>query len=264
MSSSAASTRRCEVPSSRSSAAIDCARDGLAYHQRVADRNAVLISSRYDVIHDDIFVRSELRVALEALDGVTVELADDYGTGALDDAGILVTYIARRAPDEAETAAVRRFLERGGRWFAIHTSNAVPEDCPLPSVLGSRFVSHPPYGRFQVGVTKPEDSLLQGIEAFETEDELYIIDAADDIEVLLHARWGGVAPNGQRVEDSNQPMLYRRRIGAGEVLYLALGHTNPAGVVTRGEAVGERRGSWSSPVFRGLVARGIAWAARAP
>lgn len=223
--------------------------------------NAVLIATRYDQIHDDAFAREQLRGALSELEGLSLTIADHYGAGALESADVLVTYIAQHAPDEAETAAVQRFLERGGRWFAIHTSNAVGEDCPLPSLLGSRFVTHPPYGPFSVAVTKPEDPLLEGIEPFDVEDELYVIDAADDIEVLLHARWGGEGARGMQIEGADRPMLYRRRVGAGEVLYLALGHCNPAGVMTRGVSAPERRGSWRSPVFRELVTRGIAWAA---
>jgi uncharacterized protein len=223
--------------------------------------NAVLIATRYDQIHDDAFAREQLSGVLAGIDGIEVTVAASYGTGALDSADVLVTYIAEHAPDEAETAAVQRFLERGGRWFAIHTSNAVDERCPLPSLLGSRFITHPPYGPFSVSVTKPDDPLLGGIEPFDVEDELYVIDAADDIVVLLHARWGGEGARDMHFEEANRPMLYRRKVGAGEVLYLALGHCNPAGVLTWGQAAPERRGSWQSPVFRAIVARGIAWAA---
>ena len=224
--------------------------------------NAVLIATRCDQIHDDAFAREQLSGILDGVENLEVTVADDYGTAALEMADVLVTYIAKHAPDDVETAAVRRFLERGGRWFAIHTSNAVDDGCPLPSVLGSRFLTHPPYGRFSVSVTKPDDPLLGGIQPFEVEDELYVIDAAKDIEVLLHARWGGEGARGMQFEEAARPMLYRRKVGAGEVLYLALGHCNPAGVITSDEAAPERRGSWQSPVFREIVARGIAWAAR--
>jgi type 1 glutamine amidotransferase len=225
----------------------------------VANRNAVLISTRYDLLHDDAFAREQLRRLLEDEGDVSLTVADDYGTSALDEAGTLVAYIAKTPPGEAEVAALQRFLERGGRWFALHTSNAVPPDCLLPRLLGSRFVTHPPYGPFRVGVTNRDDPLLAGIESFEVEDELYVCEQADDLEVLLHARWGGDV-RGLEVEWADQPLMYRRRVGAGVVLYLALGHCNPAGVVVRDETVGQRRGAWDSPVFRKLVGRGVSWA----
>jgi type 1 glutamine amidotransferase len=225
----------------------------------VTNSTAVLIATRYDLLHDDAFAREQLRRLLEAESGVSLVVADDYSTPALDDAGALVTYIAKTPPGEAEVAAVQRFLERGGRWFALHTSNAVPPDCPLPRLLGSRFVTHPPYGPFRVDVTDGSDPILAGIEPFEVEDELYVCEQAEDLEVLLHARWGGDL-RGLRVETADQPLMYRRRVGAGAVLYLALGHCNPAGVVIRDEIVGQRRGAWDSPVYRELVGRGVSWA----
>ncbi|MGE3986183.1 MAG: ThuA domain-containing protein, partial [Dehalococcoidia bacterium] len=219
------------------------------------------IAARYDQLHDDAFAREELTRLLTAVEGVQLSVADDYGTPAIDAADLLVTYIAQTPPGGAEVAKLEAFLERGGRWFAIHTSNAVPPDCPLPRVIGSRFLTHPPYGPFQVEVTQPDTSLLEGIEPFDVEDELYVIEQADDLDVLLHARWGGEV-RGLRVDEADQPLMYRRRVGAGEVLYLALGHCNPAGIVVQGVEVGQRRGSWQSRVFRELVRRGVEWAAR--
>jgi type 1 glutamine amidotransferase len=225
----------------------------------VANRNAVLISTRYDLLHNDAFAREQLRRLLEGEGNVSLTVADDYGTSALDDAGALVTYIAKTPPGEAEVATLRQFLERGGRWFALHTSNAVPPDCPLPRLLGSRFVTHPPYGPFRVDVTNTSDPLLAGVESFEVEDELYVCEQVDGLEVMLHARWGGEV-RGVQVESADQPLMYRRRVGAGEVLYLALGHCNPAGVVVRDEVAAQRRGAWDSPVYRELVGRGVSWA----
>ncbi len=234
----------------------------------MTERRALLIATRYDQLHDDAFAREQLSLLLNAVEGmqVTVTVVDDYASPAIETADLLVTYIARTPPGGAEVASLEAFLARGGRCFAIHTSNAVPPDCPLSRVIGSRFLTHPPYGPFRVDVTKPGDPLLAGIEPFDVEDELYVIEQAEDLEVLLHARWGGEV-RGLRVDEADQPLMYRRRVGAGEVLYLALGHCNPAGIVVQGVEVGERSGSWQSPVFMELVRRGVEWAAnggRAP
>jgi type 1 glutamine amidotransferase len=226
----------------------------------VNDRAAVLIATQYDQIHDDAFAREQLRDVLESVGGVSLTVADDYATPALDAADLLVSYIAKTPPGETEAARLQHFLERGGRWFALHTSNAVPAESPLPRVLGTRFLTHPPYGRFRVEVTESEDPLLAGIAPFDVEDELYVCEQHDGLDVLLHATWGGDV-GSINVATAPQPLMYRRQVGAGAVLYLALGHCNPAGIITRGEVVGERRGAWASPVFRELVRRGISWAA---
>ena len=81
-----------------------------------------------------------------------------------------------------------------------------------------------------------------------------------DIEVLLETRWGGTAMGGREFPDETRPLMYRRRVGQGGVLYLALGHANrpfdnPGG---RDDAP-DRRGPWEMPVYKELVRRGIEW-----
>jgi len=130
-------------------------------------------------------------------------------------------------------------------------------------MLGSRFLAHPPYKHFTVSIAKPGDPLLAGIEPFEVDDELYVIEPNGDIDVLLHTRWGGDAM-GQTFEDKMQPLMYRHRVGRGGVVYLALGHSarefgtaKPAG-----PDQATLRGPWDLPVYKELVRRGIEWAAR--
>lgn len=211
--------------------------------------------------HDAAFVADLLRAEVAALDpAAVVEVAATYEVARLDTAAALVTYIASRSPDRAASDSVRRFLERGGRWLALHTSSWVDEGSALADVLGSRFITHPPYGPFMVSVDAPGDDLLQGIEPFEVEDELYVVAHASDIEVLLSSPWGGEALQGHQFEVAGRPLMYRRTVGAGGVVYLALGHANAAGAMTGAGAAPERRGSWQSPVFRELVRRGLRWA----
>ncbi|MEI9851547.1 MAG: hypothetical protein WDN24_12700 [Sphingomonas sp.] len=41
------------------------------------------------------------------------------------------------------SAAIRRYLERGGRWFALHASNSVAGNQAMAKILGTRFITHP-------------------------------------------------------------------------------------------------------------------------
>lgn len=214
----------------------------------------VLVCRAPDDVHDSSYVEFVLREELRAAGIEDIAVIGGYDPAALERAPFLLSYIAERSPDEAECEAVLRFLERGGRWFAIHTSNWVDASCRLPAAIGSRFITHPPYGPFRVDVARPKDPLVAGIEPFEVEDELYIVEQAGGLEVLLSARWGGIS-GGLSFETADQPMLYRRSAGAGEVVYLALGHCNAAGTAN------ERLGSWATPVFREIVGRGVRWAA---
>ncbi|MEJ8814921.1 hypothetical protein WKW77_27870 [Variovorax ureilyticus] len=59
-------------------------------------------------------------------------------------------------------------------------------------------------------------------------------------------------------------MLYRRAVGAGGVLYLALGHANRPydKAFPHVPDQPDYRGSWDLPVFQDLVKRGVEWAAQ--
>jgi len=215
--------------------------------------------------HDFDFARVRLLEALYAAGDIRTDVAQDYDDSAAIEAGdFLVSYTSQVPVGDEQCHALRRYLERGGRWFAIHASNSVRDNRHLPGILGSRFITHPPYTRFPVLVSRPDDPLLAGIEPFDVDDEIYIIEHSDDIDVLLHTRWGGEALGGRQVEVGDRPLMYRRRVGDGGVLYLALGHCNrPFDTPSpEGRPQPDRRGPWEMLVYKELIRRGVAWAAR--
>jgi type 1 glutamine amidotransferase len=95
------------------------------------------------------------------------------------------------------------------------------------------------------------------------DDEIYCIEQNDDIEVLLHTRWGGEALGGRQIEEGVRPLMYRRQVGNGGVLYLALGHANRPFDKARPDLPDQpdRRGPWDLPVYKELIRRGVEWAA---
>jgi len=215
--------------------------------------------------HDFDFARRALLDALYAAGGIRTDVFNNYDDGAAIERGnLLVSYTSQVPVAEDNCGAIRRFLEGGGRWFAVHASNSILGNTQLQAILGSRFITHPPYMRYTVTSTRPDDPLMQGLDAeFEVDDELYVIDyAADDIEVLLHTTWGGEAMR-QTFPDAFRPLMYRRRLGDGGILYLALGHCNRPFDKPRAEMPDspDRRGPWSLPIHRELIRRGIEWAA---
>jgi len=85
--------------------------------------------------------------------------------------------------------------------------------------------------------------------------------------VLLHTRWSGEARGfAERdwTQDEPRPVMYIKQIGAGEVLYLTLGHAR--GRYDMRPLMDEyhqvERGSWKVPAFHELLRRGIRWAAK--
>ena len=216
--------------------------------------------------HDFDFARLRLAQALYDANEIRVDCFQNYESrSAILEGDLLVSYTSQVAVSDEACATLRRYLEQGGRWFALHASNSVLQNPHLPKILGTRFLSHPPYQKFSVQVTRPGDPLLEGIEAFDVEDELYCIEkCTNDIEVLLHTRWGGEAFGGRTFEVADQVLMYRRRVGEGGVLYLALGHANRPydKPFPHLPDQPDHRGPWDLPVYRALIARGIEWASK--
>jgi len=215
--------------------------------------------------HDFDFARMRLLEALYAAGDIRVDAWQDYDSSeAIERGDLLLSYTSQVPVADEGCFALRRYLERGGRWFAIHASNSVRDNPHLPGILGSRFITHPPYTRFPVSISKPDDPLLADIGPFEVDDEIYVIEYSDDIEVLLHTRWGGEGIGGRQVEEGERPLMYRKHVGDGDVLYLALGHCNRPfdSPFPNGRPQPDRRGPWELPVYKELIRRGIDWAAR--
>jgi type 1 glutamine amidotransferase len=213
--------------------------------------------------HDFDFARVRLLDAIYDAGDIRADAWNNYDAGEAIEAGdMLVSYTSQVPVADEDCKALRRFLERGGRWFAIHASNSVKENPHLPGILGSRFITHPPYTHFPVTVTAPNDPMVEGIEPFDVDDEIYVIEEHGDIEILLETTWGGEALGGRQFEEGRRPLMYRHRVGEGGVLYLALGHANrPFDSPREGVLQPDRRGPWAMPVYKELIRRGIDWAA---
>jgi type 1 glutamine amidotransferase len=229
--------------------------------------------------HDFDFARLELLKLLAGDERIRTRVAPDYrDVAALAETDFLVTYTCDLRPDEAEQKALRDFVAAGGRWLALHGTNSMMEFAPegvrcprgmpvLMETLGSQFIAHPPIGRFRVRVARPEHPLVAGIDDFDVEDELYLSEYHGQRDTLLETRFVGTAPGFAEAEwtrDEPHDVLYLHRVGAGEVLYLTLGHCRGRYDMRPLIAVYPRveRCAWESPVYYELLRRGIRWAAR--
>jgi type 1 glutamine amidotransferase len=205
----------------------------------------------------------------------------------LEAADVLITYTCNVRPSEAAQQALRRWVERGGRWFALHgTNSAIDPPAELgkgsfvtPRVfptfvdtLGSQFLSHPPIAPYTVSVSPgaEDDPLVAGIEPFQADDELYLCEYHGAIEPLLETHWTGDSGPGFAERDwpHDEPRLvmYRRPLGDGCVLYLTLGHCRGHWDMIAPPFNGMywpkiERGAWELDEFHTLLRRGIEWAA---
>lgn len=231
--------------------------------------------------HDIDYARLELLRLLAEHEEFRVRVQPDYeDTGALTEGSILVSYTCDVRPSEAAQHAIRGWVEGGGRWVALHGTNAAlqmggPDGVVAPRVfpswadtLGSQFVAHPPIHPYRVEVTDDDHWLVAGIEPFETDDELYLSEYADRdaLEVLLHTDWQGEATGFAEADWTESPplhpVMYLRPLGAGAVLYLTLGHCrghyDMAPVMDFYPRI--ERCSWERPAYHEILRRALRWA----
>jgi type 1 glutamine amidotransferase len=192
-------------------------------------------------------------------------------------ADFLVTYTCDVRPTAEQAESLARFVEAGGRWFALHGTNSALEvgrqvTCPrleprFAETLGSQFLAHPPIMPYRVTVADPAHPLVKGIEPFEVNDELYLSELHGESTVLLETRFTGKAAGFERgdwPDDAPRPVYYLHPAGHGAVLYLTLGHCrghyDMRPILDYYPVI--ERGSWELPVYHELLRRGLAWAKR--
>jgi type 1 glutamine amidotransferase len=236
--------------------------------------------------HDFDFARLELLKLLAEDEHVRVQVAQDYGAvEAIAAADFLVTYTCDLRPTDSQQAAIRRWVEGGGRWLALHGTNCAldpptgsdggvytaPRTFPLwVDTLGSQFLSHPKIEPYTVRRSPGADGdpLVTGIESFEASDELYLMEHHGEIVPLLETRWTGTTRgfgDAEWPDDEPRLVLYRRPLGKGEVVYCTLGHCRSHWDMIHPPFDGARwptvdRGSWDVPEFVEILRRGIVWA----
>lgn len=227
--------------------------------------------------HDIDFARLELLKLLSEDERVRVRVFEDYSDlDAIRNADFLLTYTCDVIPPLEIQEALRDYVSKGGRWVALHGTNSVmrflengsidtPRWAPLfMETLGSMFLAHPPIATFTVSPTGQPHALVEGIEAFEVTDEMYLTETYTELNVLLDTEHVGSAGRfvHNKWEKQRHPVMYLRQLDQGAVLYLTLGHCRGhydlQPMVEYYPQV--ERGAWDQPIFHELLRRSLAWA----
>lgn len=228
--------------------------------------------------HDIDFARLELLKLLAEDERIRTRVFEDFeAVEAIAACDLLISYTCDVVPSLKAQEAIRSFVAGGGRYYALHGTNSIlrflenglvdaPDWAPhFMETLGTAFASHPPIAPFRVDVADGDHPVSQGLCAFETTDELYLSRPRADIRVLLDTEFGGATPGfvDDQWEKGRYPVVYLRPLGAGAVLYNALGHCRGhydlLPVSDWWPSV--ERCSWQSDIYYELLRRGIAWAA---
>ncbi|MGB6555728.1 MAG: ThuA domain-containing protein [Candidatus Binataceae bacterium] len=251
--------------------------------------------------HDMDYVRLKLLEVLHETPRARVTVSSDYRDIArwLETSRFLITYAAGPYPDDDGNRALGKWLEAGGRWFALHgtsggkaapvgESRRVRKMVKMPhhATLGAFFLNHPPARKFRVNVAQAHP-LAAGLPAsFEVMDELYMIELQDPAhsEIFLTTELPqNPAPNFGFVYDRDTSLLadgktralgFTRQVGAGGVAYVALGHCHSpytnvqpfvdASIDPAGKTPLEFRGAWQTDAFEQLLRNAINWGIAPP
>ncbi len=242
--------------------------------------------------HDHDYARLQLLGFLAERE-IPASVANDFADIEkwLPHSRLLVTYVAGPYPDAAQTRAIAKWLEAGGKWLALHgTSGGRAErveglrqrrtvKTEHHALLGGYFLTHPPICEFRVEVQAPASPLTRGLgSSFVVEDEPYFVELQDpaSTQILLTADYGpsAVSPAIGTVYPADTSLLpdgktrvigYTRAVGQGGVTYFALGHChNPAIRAGRPSDPGDKtpplfRKPWETEGFKTLLRNGIAW-----
>lgn len=232
--------------------------------------------------HDIDFARLELLKLLAEDERVRVRVFEDYeNLEAIAKADILISYTCDVMPSLPAQEALKKWVEAGGRWYALHGTNSIlrllssglwdaPRWAPLHmQTLGSQFIAHPPIAPYRVTVADPWHPLVQGVEPFETTDELYLMETHGKLHVLLETQFAGDGTGfveHEWKELRSHPVFYIHTIGKGAVLYLTLGHCRGhydlQPLLEWWPTV--ERCAWDLPVFYTMLRRGIEWIKTSP
>lgn len=228
--------------------------------------------------HDIDFARLEILKLLAEHPQIRTTVACDYAdTERLAQCRFLVTYTCDLMPGEPEAAAIRSWLEQGGKWLALHGTNSILRftetgvDCPdersdVMEMLGTQFKAHPPIGPFTVEVVDKDHEFTRGIDDFEVVDELYLSKTTAEIDTLMQTRFEGEATGFVDADwpETVVPILYTRDIGEGRIVYNTLGHCRGHYDLPDMEPfyAHPERCAWDYPVYYDLLRRGLGWAMR--
>jgi type 1 glutamine amidotransferase len=201
--------------------------------------------------------KPEHRTSLSAMLGPAFDLtmadkADVLTPENLDQYDVVASYTSWWTPTDEQCAALVNAVRRGKGFAGLHPSTASFFNCPAYlEMIGSKFLYHDPFHTFSVytgtarggevikprinGVAIEPGPITAGIEQFDIEDELFILEG-DQRQWYVQVRAEG------------HPVVYLKHFGLGRVYMNTLGHD-------------ER--SLNTQSVRELYIRGIKWAGHA-
>jgi type 1 glutamine amidotransferase len=164
-------------------------------------------------------VEDEVKSILsDGMELVFTEDRDYFNYEKLSEFNICILYVDcwNKKLNEEQMAGLLCFTAVGGRLLVIHNGISYQSNAEFAQMIGGKFIKHPPYQNLTYNVVKVDHPIVQGISAFEMDEELYTfeLDNLCDKEILITATDG----------NSTAPAAWVKSYGKGKIVYLAPGH----------------------------------------
>ncbi len=164
---------------------------------------------------------------------------DDFKADALEPFDVVVCYTTGEdlTPEQAQ-GLLQGIAGKGKGFVGVHSAADSFKDTPgFINMVGGKFLSHPDHWpRLTINVLERHHPTMAGIEDFEIEDELYLMETYGHFDVLMSTWWRGF----------ERPITWIKPYGHGRVFYTALGHDKP---------------QTENPSFQRLIVNAVCWAA---
>ena len=191
-------------------------------------------------VHDNIAASVAALEKICKAEGIRTESGDDPGVFTMEklrefDALIFSNTNNEGFDTEAQKEAFQEYIRAGGGFMAIHSANATERQWPwYRSMVGGKFLRHPPHQEFDVLVIDPEHPSTKHLPGrWTVQDECYysyLLNPA--IHVLLAADMSTVEDEEKssypgEVFDGKFPLCWCQEFEGGRQWYTALGHDIP-------------------------------------
>ncbi len=170
-----------------------------------------------------------LRTLLAQDDRLDVSIVEDLGflrSPEIHHQAAIVMHFKNydpKIPGRAGYENLTKFVERGGGLVIVHFASGAFQEFKDDFVKTAGRVwdpkrrGHDPYGKFTVNIVNNDHPVTQGLDDFETADELYTcLDGETPIQILADAE--------SKVDRQRYPMALVLKRGSGRVFHTPLGH----------------------------------------
>ena len=168
---------------------------------------------------------------------VLTENRDDFKAAALKPFAVVVAYTTGENLTPEQDQGLLGGIVGGKGFVGVHSAADSFKETPgYINMVGGKFLTHPSYWpKLTFNVKNRLHPVMEGLEDFQMEEELYLMETYGHFEVLL-ATW---------FKGFERPIAWVKPYGHGRVCYTALGHAQQP---------------TEDPNFQRLVVNAVRWA----